>query len=151
MEGVFLALGSNLGDREALLNQAVELLRDIGEVVAVSTFIETVGVCDTPQPPYLNAALHLHTKRAPYPLLYATQAIEKSLGRRSKSDKAPRLIDIDILLYGDLIVQASELQIPHTQLPFRTFYLDPLYQLCPDRLHPVLKESIDTLYHRIHA
>jgi len=148
---VYLGLGSNLGNREDLLNRAIRLL-DINRYIDVkktSSFIESIPKGTGDQPLYLNGACMIETILTPEELLYETQMIEKVLGRHSKGDYAPRLIDIDILIYDDLVYATDELIIPHPLMHERCFVLKPLSDISPLLQHPILNESVLTLYSNV--
>jgi 2-amino-4-hydroxy-6-hydroxymethyldihydropteridine diphosphokinase len=129
---VYVALGSNLGDREGTIRRALELLEADGqiEVVAVSSLHETDPVGYLDQPRFLNGAAALRTQLAPRALLERLQDIERELGRdRSGPRYGPRTIDLDLLFYGDETVDEPGLQIPHPRLAERRFVLEPLAEL----------------------
>ena len=141
---VYLSLGSNLGNRHALLLRAIDLLaRRVGRLLRASSFIETEPWGFNSPHPFLNAAVCLQTPLAPHQILAETQAIERLLGRKSKSvvsgfpaDKSlpsyqDRPIDIDILLYGNLHLSTPELTIPHPLMHLRDFVLRPLREIMP--------------------
>jgi 2-amino-4-hydroxy-6-hydroxymethyldihydropteridine diphosphokinase len=145
----FIALGSNLGDREALLRAALQRLPARGvRVLAVSSFLETVPVGGPPgQGLYLNAAAAVETVLAPRPLLGALLAIEAELGRvRDPRERCgPRTLDLDLLLYGDAVIDEKDLIVPHPRLHQRAFVLQPLAQIAPHVTHPRLHRSIAQL------
>jgi 2-amino-4-hydroxy-6-hydroxymethyldihydropteridine diphosphokinase len=120
---------------------AIERLSQIGEVVAVSSLYETEPVEFTAQPWFLNCVVSLETARSPAQVLQGALAIEKGMGRRRTQAKGPRNIDIDVLLYGDQIVDEKGLHIPHPGLGGRRFVLEPLAEIAPDARHPVLKKT----------
>lgn len=142
---VYLSLGSNLGDREANLRQAIERLGAVGQVVAVSSFYETEPVEVARQPWFVNCAVALQTEKMPKQLLAALLAIEKAMGRQRKQPKGPRVIDLDILLFGSSIVDTAGLTIPHPALHERRFVLEPLAEIAPEQRHPVLKRTVREL------
>jgi 2-amino-4-hydroxy-6-hydroxymethyldihydropteridine diphosphokinase len=144
-EPVYLSLGSNIGDRAGNLNTAVDRLRALGEVTAVSSFYETEPVEFTAQPWFLNCAVKLDTDKTPRQLLAGILDIEQQLGRRRGREKGPRIIDLDILLFGNSIVQDQGLTIPHPAMHERRFVLEPLAEIAPNVLHPVLKRTIREL------
>jgi len=144
-EPAYLSLGSNVGDRAANLNTAIDRLRAFGEVVAVSSFYETEPVEFTAQPWFLNCAVTLNTDATPKQLLTVIVDIEQQLGRRRAQQKGPRTIDIDILLFGDQIVDDPGLTIPHPTLHERRFVLEPLVEIAPGARHPVFKQTIREL------
>jgi 2-amino-4-hydroxy-6-hydroxymethyldihydropteridine diphosphokinase len=148
---VYLGLGSNVGEREEYIEQAIFLLGKVKGITvmkrAANFETEAEGVED--QPPFLNAAVEIETTLSPHKLLEATQEIETSLGRERGAEWGPRTIDIDILLYDDQIISEDKLQIPHPLLHERVFVLKPLMELAPDALHPTLEKTISELYEDI--
>ena len=141
----YLSLGSNIGDREAHLRDALARLGANGRVVAVSSFYETEPVEFTRQPWFLNCAIALETSQTPRQLMTTLLRIEEEMGRRRVQKKGPRAIDIDILLFDDTIVDSEELTIPHPTMHERRFVLEPLAEIAPELLHPVLKKTIGEL------
>jgi 2-amino-4-hydroxy-6-hydroxymethyldihydropteridine diphosphokinase len=146
---VYLSLGSNVGDREAQLRQAEKRLSKLGRVIAISSFYETEPVEFTEQPWFLNCAVKLETSLAPEELMAAILGIEEEMGRRRVQDKGPRSIDIDILLFADAIVESSAVTIPHPAMHRRRFVLEPLAEIAPEALHPLLKQTIGALLDRL--
>jgi 2-amino-4-hydroxy-6-hydroxymethyldihydropteridine diphosphokinase len=145
-----LSLGSNIGDREDNLRQAIARLHEVGEVHAVSGFYETEPVeVEGEQPWFLNCAVSVETSLKPEELLAGILTIEREMGRRRDQVRAPRTIDIDILLFGDLVVDLPHLTIPHPGLSRRRFVLEPLAEIAPDTRHPVsrltVRELLETL------
>jgi 2-amino-4-hydroxy-6-hydroxymethyldihydropteridine diphosphokinase len=140
---VYLGLGSNLGDRLAFLSQAVERLQTIPDtsMERLSSVYETEPVGFKDQPDFLNLTAHLTTMLPPAALFSETKKIEKGLGRRSELRWHPREIDIDILLYDDLIFRSQHLFIPHPEMTRRRFVLLPLSEIASSVIHPV--EKID--------
>jgi 2-amino-4-hydroxy-6-hydroxymethyldihydropteridine diphosphokinase len=132
----YVGLGANLGDREGTIRRALELLdaEDGIELVAVSALRETDPVGYAHQPPFLNGAAAVDTELAPRELLERLLAIERELGRvRAEGPRyGPRTIDLDLLLYGDLVVDETGLTVPHPRLAERRFALEPLHELDPD-------------------
>ena len=142
---VYLSLGSNVGDREAQLRDAQTRLAAAGRVVEVSSFYETEPVEFIEQPWFLNRVLALETDQNPQELMATVLRIEEEMGRRRVQKKGPRAIDIDILLFDDTIVDSKELTIPHPAMHQRRFVLEPLAEIAPELLHPVLKKTIGEL------
>jgi 2-amino-4-hydroxy-6-hydroxymethyldihydropteridine diphosphokinase len=142
-----IALGSNLGDREANLRAAIELIRSLGRVSAVSTFHRTAPVGLTDQPEFLNAALLLQTNRPPAEILRKLLAIECSLGRdRSHSTpNGPRTLDLDLLLAENSVLSTPDLTLPHPRMAERRFVLAPLAEIAPQMVHPTLHQTIRQL------
>jgi 2-amino-4-hydroxy-6-hydroxymethyldihydropteridine diphosphokinase len=138
---VYLSLGSNVGDRETNLNTAIEHLRALGEVAAVSSFYETEPVEFAAQPWFLNCVVKLDTEKMPKQLLSGVLAIEKEMGRKRGKKKGPRSIDIDILLFGNSIIDTKGLTVPHPAMHQRRFVLEPLGEIAPEARHPVFKRT----------
>ena len=131
----FVGLGSNVGDREGTIARAVELLSDATgvEVVAVSQLRETEPWGPVEQPPYLNGAIELETELPPRALLDVLLAVEQALGRDRTGERwGPRTIDLDLLIYDDVVVDEPGLTVPHPRLHERRFALEPLAELAPD-------------------
>jgi 2-amino-4-hydroxy-6-hydroxymethyldihydropteridine diphosphokinase len=144
----YISLGSNIGDREAALRLAVELLNErAGNVTALSSSYETEPVGYTAQPMFLNAAARLETQLPPEQLMEVLLAIERELGRDRAATvpKGPRTIDLDLLLYDDLVVDTPQLTVPHPAMHQRRFVLEPLVEIAPDAFHPALKRSAASL------
>ncbi len=142
---VYLSLGSNVGDRQEQLREARARLDALGRVVAVSSVYETEPVEFTQQPWFLNCALALETSKTPQQLMAAILQIEEEMGRRRVQKKGPRSIDIDILLFDGTVIDSTDLTVPHPSLHQRRFVLEPLAEIAPDVLHPVLKKTVREL------
>lgn len=142
---VYLSLGSNIGDRGANLEQAIERLRGVGDVVAVSSIYETEPVEFERQAWFLNCAVTLETDKLPKQLLAAILRIEREMGRRRILAKGPRLIDIDVLLFGASIIDTPQLTVPHPAMHERRFVLEPLAEIAPEARHPVFKKTVREL------
>ena len=139
----YIALGSNLGDKEANLRKALELLEKRGvEVVRTSSFIctEPYGVTDQPQ--FLNAVCEVRTSLAPLELLHTLLDIEQEMGRVRLRHWGERNIDLDLLLYEDVVMDTPELKLPHPDMQNRDFVLLPLVEIAPELVHPTLGKSI---------
>ena len=142
---VYLSLGSNIGDRAENLNAAIDRLRSVGEIIQVSSFYETEPVEFAAQAWFLNCVIALDTEKTPQELLASILDIEQQMGRRRAQKKGPRVIDIDILLFGNLIVDEPGLTIPHPAMHERRFVLEPLAEIAPDVRHSVLQRTIQEL------
>jgi 2-amino-4-hydroxy-6-hydroxymethyldihydropteridine diphosphokinase len=147
---VFLHTGSNIGDRLRNLEQALENIETrIGAVTMASRVFETKAWGITDQPDFLNQAVEVLTPMDPYQLLEAILEIEKTMGRKREIKWGKRLIDIDILFYEDLVIASENLTIPHPFLHERKFVLEPLMDIAPDFVHPVLKKTIRRLWEEL--
>ncbi|BDD09206.1 2-amino-4-hydroxy-6-hydroxymethyldihydropteridine diphosphokinase [Fulvitalea axinellae] len=138
MKGIYLLLGSNLGNRERSLERALEGISErVGEVCDRSSVYESApwGVED--QPVYLNQVLKVETELEPIELLRAVLAIEADMGRVRRKVWGARVIDIDVLYYGNEIIRSRELQVPHPRLHERRFTLEPICEIAPDETHPI--------------
>lgn len=142
MEYVFLGLGANLGDRRGNLEAAIDGLKGFCRVLQRSRLYETAPVGVVDQPPFLNMAVAVETVLEPQALLIALKDLEKHLGRVAGVRWGPRLIDLDILMYGDRIVTVEGLEIPHPRLTERRFALAPLADLAAKAVHPVTGRTI---------
>src|ERR1700726_4385823 len=141
----YLSLGSNMGDRETHLDQAIARLQSEGRVVSVSSFYETEPVEFTDQAWFLNCALTLETTRTPRQLMSDILTIEEEMGRQRIQKKGPRIIDIDVLLFSDEVIDSPDLTVPHPAMQRRRFVLEPLAEIAPEARHPVLKKTIREL------
>lgn len=142
---IYLSLGSNLGDRAANLDAAVEELAKLGTVVAQSSIYETEPMEVERQPWFLNSVIALETELMPKQLLSRVLGIEQKMGRRRTQPKGPRIIDIDVLLFAGSIIDTSSLTVPHPAMHQRRFVLEPLAEIAPDVRHPVFKKSVKEL------
>ncbi len=142
MKTAFLALGSNLGDRETNLRAAVSRLEsDEIRVVRRSSLYETAPQEILDQPWFLNAVVEIETRLFPLQLLARVREIERQMGRRRVTPKGPRNIDIDILFYGRSVIATAELEVPHPRLAQRRFVLEPLAEIAPDFRHPLTGQT----------
>ena len=141
----YLGLGSNMGEREENLRQALTLLSLEVDLKQISSIYETEPVGYKEQPLFLNLVCHIATNLSPEQLLRLAKDIETRMGRLPSFPNAPRIIDIDILFYDDKIVESQDLTIPHPRLQHRGFVLIPLTEIAPDLVHPKLGKSIAEL------
>jgi 2-amino-4-hydroxy-6-hydroxymethyldihydropteridine diphosphokinase len=140
----YVALGSNLGDREAHLRGAIAALEGLGDarVLRVSRFHRTKPVGGPPgQRDYLNAVCALSWRGTPQSLIVALHAIEAQHGRVRHERWAPRTLDLDLLLFGDVVLEGEDLQVPHPRMHQRRFVLEPLVEIAPDAWHPVMRKT----------
>ena len=150
-----IALGSNLnsefGDRAANLEEAVQRIGGLGEVRAVSSFFDTEPVGFLEQPRFLNGALVLETELEPVELMRELLGVERAMGREREGAIAngPRVIDLDLLLYGDVVMLTEELTLPHPEMQARRFVLEPLAEIAPEWVHPVLGVTVGTMLKRL--
>jgi len=144
---VYLLLGSNLGDSRAVIEEAIgQIDATVGDVAARSAYYETAAWGNEDQPSFLNVAIAVKTTKLPHEVLEKVLGIEEALGRVRKDKWGARLIDIDIILYGNEIVDDGQrLQIPHPFMHERKFVLAPLAEIAPEVVHPVLGQNILTV------
>lgn len=144
MTDVFLGLGSNVGDRENQLKEAIRLLDEQSgiKVVKVSSFYETEPVGYVDQPDFFNLCVEIQTELSPKAVLERGLAIEQQLHRVRKERWGPRTLDIDILLYGDQIIEEQDLTIPHPRMTERAFVLIPLQEIAPNKVEPRTQTKI---------
>ncbi|MER2997628.1 2-amino-4-hydroxy-6-hydroxymethyldihydropteridine diphosphokinase [Pontibacter populi] len=146
MPKLYLLLGGNLGDRTLYLQQAREsIAAQVGTITKTSSLYETAAWGKTDQPAFLNQVLEVETILSPEDVLQTINQVEHDLGRIRTEHWGARVIDIDILFYGNLVQQTQRLTIPHPQLHLRRFTLLPLHEIAPDLVHPVLKQTINDL------
>jgi 2-amino-4-hydroxy-6-hydroxymethyldihydropteridine diphosphokinase len=151
MTKVYAGLGSNLGNKRENIIRAIDRI-DAYEGICVrekSGFYDTSPVGGPPQPDYVNCVIELETEVEPQTLLKEFKKIEIEQGRRSGVRWGPRVVDLDILLYGDIIVNDHNLKIPHERMHERVFVLEPLCEISPDIKHPVSGKSISELWEKL--
>lgn len=131
-----------MGDRAANLQVAIERLSETGAVRTVSSFYETEPLGLRDQPWFVNCVVALETNQSPQVLLQRLLTIEQEMGRVRVKDKGPRLIDIDIVLFGDRVIEELGLRIPHPAMQQRRFVLEPLIEIAPEVWHPALRKTV---------
>ena len=146
MNDAYLLLGSNEGDRETWLQQAIELIKErCGNIITSSSLYITAAWGKEDQPDFLNMVVLIQTGKAPLDLLHNINEIERLLGRQREVKWGQRTLDIDILLYGNEIVNLPELQIPHPSMQDRRFTLVPLAEIAADVVHPTFHKTVNEL------
>ena len=150
---VFIGLGSNLGERESMIRLALEDLSRLPEtkLLRASSLYDTEPVGEVDQPNFLNAVAQLETQLSARQLLWNLLLIEKRLGRVRTRRWGPRTMDLDLLLYGDEVIEDSDLRVPHPELAQRSFVLVPLIELDPLLVHPVTRETLLHLMSRLNT
>lgn len=141
----YLSLGSNIGDREQHLRDAIARLGSLGQVISVSSFYETEPVEFPDQAWFLNCAIAFETNETPHELMTAILDIEQKMGRQRLQKKGPRTIDIDILLFDDAVLDTPQLTIPHPAMANRRFVLEPMAEIAAELRHPLLNKSVNEL------
>ncbi len=150
MHKVVIAIGTNLGNRKENIEKAIEKIRENKITVEkVSSIYETAPYGYTEQPAFLNCALLGETVLSPRELLETLLAIEKEMGRVRKIHWGPRIIDLDIIFYDDLVINEPDLKIPHPDMQNREFVLKPISEIAPCFVHPVFCETVKTLYEEL--
>jgi 2-amino-4-hydroxy-6-hydroxymethyldihydropteridine diphosphokinase len=143
---IFLGLGSNIDDKEEHIRKALLSLSHICKIRRTSHLYLTEPVENTKQDWFLNCVVEVETDLDPNKLLSCIKSIERNMGRTKTEKKGPRIIDIDILFYGNHVIKTKDLVIPHPLIQERLFVLQPMMDINPDFVHPVLKKSIRELY-----
>lgn len=143
---IYLSVGSNIGNRLDYLDKAGRLLQKaVGPILRSSQVYETAAWGNTGQADFLNQVLELKTGLAPQELLKTCLKVEASLGRFREDKWGPRSVDVDILFYGETVIDEKNLQVPHPRLHLRNFVLIPLHEIAPELVHPLLQQDIETL------
>lgn len=145
MVTAYLGLGSNLGKREEYLRDGVRLLRNSLELIQLSSVYETEPWGYTDQPPFLNLVCEIETDQTSHQVLKAAKEVERQVGRSPTFRYGPRVLDIDLLLYGDQVISTASLTVPHLGIAERAFVLVPLAEIASIRVHPVLGLSVGEL------
>lgn len=149
MHDIYLALGSNLGNKEANILKAIQLLEErVGKLIAHSSFYRTAPVGFESDNLFVNSVCRLKTDLTPSDLLQKTASIEQEVGRTNKSfnlQYQDRIIDIDLLFYDNLILETPQLTLPHPRMHERLFVLEPMNEIAPNYIHPTLLKSISNL------
>ncbi len=153
MTTAFIALGANLGDRQANIQKAIRLLDETDgiSIKAVSEILESDALAQMDQPAYLDAVVQVETDLPADKLFDRMSSIEDTLGRTRQEKWSPRTIDLDLLLYADQVIEGPMLTIPHNQMHLRSFVLNGMCELAPDFIHPVLKQSMKELATRLNG
>jgi 2-amino-4-hydroxy-6-hydroxymethyldihydropteridine diphosphokinase len=146
MPMVFLGLGSNIGNKEEYINKALAFISELYQVKKISHLYLTEPVRNIKQDWFLNCVVEIKTNVDPKKLLSSFKSIERKLGRTKTVKNGPRTIDIDILFYEDHVLKTKDLVIPHPMIQERLFVLQPMMDINPDFVHPILKKSIHELY-----
>lgn len=148
----YIALGSSLGDRKQNMESAISRIKEIPgvQVTKMSSFYETEPVGGPPQGKYLNAVVAVECSISAHQLLSHLQRIESELGRTRTGKNFPRTIDLDILLFGDKVIDEPTLKVPHPRMHERSFVLDPLNEIALDAVHPVLRRTVAELRRAVH-
>ncbi|MBK6339371.1 MAG: 2-amino-4-hydroxy-6-hydroxymethyldihydropteridine diphosphokinase [Bacteroidetes bacterium] len=146
MSKVYLILGSNIGNRRFYIQKAIDKISLLGfNNIRVSSFFETEPWGVSHQMSYYNVALEMEYPQKPFQLMNKLKKIEKQLGRKEKGKYLPRTIDIDVILWGNMLIDSNSLQIPHPRMQDRNFVLTPLIELNPKLFHPILQKKISDL------
>lgn len=151
MKKVFLAIGSNLGDREKTITMAIKKLEENVAIIVKkkSSLLVTKPYGNIDQPDFLNGVIEIETSLTPKNLLTFLMNIEEQLGRERKGHWSARTIDLDIIFYDDLIFNEDNLIIPHKDMHNRSFVLEPLREIAPDFIHPILEKTVEDLYNNL--
>lgn len=149
MQRVYIGIGSNLGDRVLNCKQSIDGTASFSDVTAVSSYYETEPVGNENQPLFINCAIEIISDITPHQLLAELSRIENRLGRVREKKWGPRTIDLDIIFFGDEIIDDADLKIPHPEAHKRRFVLEPLAEIAPTLVHPVLNATVAELLSRL--
>lgn len=147
MANAYIAIGSNQGDRIDYCNKAITAITKFAVIKSLSSVYETEPVGVTDQPDFINCVVEIETGLGPYELLSSLLDIENKLGRKRVDAGGPRTIDLDLIFYDAVVIQGEDLIIPHPRVHLRRFVLEPLQEIAPDFIHPILKVSVSKLLH----
>ena len=150
MKEAYIGIGSNLGNKAENIRKAINLIEEKCKILKASPLFETEPMYYKNQDRFLNCATKIETELKPQELLAFLLSVEKKFGRVRTIKNGPRTVDLDILFYGGEIIKSNNLIIPHPRLHERLFVLEPLKEICPDFVHPVLRKSISELYSAAH-
>ncbi|MCH7517497.1 MAG: 2-amino-4-hydroxy-6-hydroxymethyldihydropteridine diphosphokinase [Candidatus Dadabacteria bacterium] len=149
MQRVFIGIGSNLGDTIGNCKIALDEIENFAEIVRISSLYETEPVGNEDQPNFINSVVEINTDLSPHELLTHLKSIEDKLGRVRGEKWGPRVIDLDIIFYDDLVMKDDDLIIPHPRAHLRRFVLEPICEIAPDFIHPELETSILELLEKL--
>ncbi|MGH7801372.1 MAG: 2-amino-4-hydroxy-6-hydroxymethyldihydropteridine diphosphokinase [Thermodesulfobacteriota bacterium] len=141
----FIGIGSNLGNRIENCAKGVEEISTFSKIIVVSSFYETEPVDKEDQSEFINCMIKIETAYSPFELLTILNSCENKIGRKQVEKWGPRIIDLDIIFYDDLIIETNDLTIPHPRAHLRRFVLQPLFEIAPNFIHPVLRKSVSEL------
>jgi len=151
MHNVFIAIGTNLGDKEENIRQSIKKMEQNNiHIIKKSNVYKTMPYGYKNQPVFLNCVVQAETMLSPEELLYTLLSIEKQMGRKRKIHWGPRIIDLDIIFYDNLIIDSSNLKIPHPDMQNREFVLEPLCDIAPNFVHPILHKTMKELLKELH-
>ena len=142
MANAYIGIGSNQGNRITYCSKALREVSKFAIIRSLSSVFETEPVGEIDQPDFINCVVEIETGLGPYELLIKLLSVENNLGRKRAGTAGPRTIDLDLIFYDDLVVQDDELSIPHPRAHLRRFVLEPLCEIAPDLIHPILKTSV---------
>ncbi len=149
MNKAFIGLGSNLGEKVKNCNDALEYISEFCEVTSMSSLYESEPAGYTEQPKFVNAVVKIETDLSPHNLLNSLKLIEKKMGRETTFRWGPRIIDLDILFYDNLVIESDNLVIPHEELQKRRFVLEPILEIESDLVHPKFKVSVKEILNNL--
>jgi 2-amino-4-hydroxy-6-hydroxymethyldihydropteridine diphosphokinase len=145
----FIGIGSNLGNRVENCITGIEGVSALSNILAISSFYETEPVDKEDQPDFINCMTKIETPLSPFDLLTSIKSLEESIGGKHMERRGPRIIDLDIIFYGDLIIETKALTIPHPRAHLRRFVLQPLFEIAPGFTHPFLKRAVFELLNEL--